>query len=109
VRHLLGLGALWGALAGGGEHHGSDRWIGVDKVQHFAVSFLIQSAAYETLRATGHGRRSSTGGAWLTTLSAGVGKELYDRHSYGLFSVKDLSWDVGGMAAASVALNNSRR
>jgi len=37
-----------------------------------------------------------------------VGKELYDHHSYGLFSVKDLTWDVAGNAAAATVLAHTR-
>jgi len=42
------------------------------------------------------------------TLGVGVGKELYDHHSYGHFSVKDLTWDVAGNAAAATVLANTR-
>jgi uncharacterized protein YfiM (DUF2279 family) len=42
------------------------------------------------------------------TLGVGIGKEIYDHHSYGLFSVKDLTWDVAGNAAAAGVLAHTR-
>ncbi|MCX5756761.1 MAG: hypothetical protein NTX19_11745 [Gemmatimonadetes bacterium] len=53
-----------------------DPWFGRDKVFHFAASAL-------------------------TTLTVGIGKELWDRHQKRDFSLRDLAWDgIGGVAGA---------
>jgi uncharacterized protein YfiM (DUF2279 family) len=111
MHRWLGIGALWVGLVGRGgrgEHHGGDAWFGRDKLYHVLASAAIQTATFETLRATNHGHRSSLEGAWLVTAAAGVGKELHDRHSYGLFSVRDLTWDGIGAGGATVVLNIRR-
>lgn len=85
-----------------------DHWFGVDKVKHFFMSAFVESITYSALR-TAHVRHDpALIAASALTLGIGVGKELYDRHSYGLFSVKDLSWDVAGNAAAATVLAHTK-
>jgi putative lipoprotein len=89
---LAPLSARGGAPGGAAQ----DDWLGQDKLLHFGVSAGLAGAGY-------------TGGAllfeapqarWLTgagvALGAGLGKELYDAGRGGLFSFKDLTWDVLG-------------
>jgi uncharacterized protein YfiM (DUF2279 family) len=47
-------------------------------------------------------------GASAVTLTVGVGKELYDRHVKGDFSLRDLTWDAAGGGAASLLLSRAR-
>lgn len=86
-----------------------DGWFGVDKVKHFFLSAFVQSVSYSALRAVRVDHDRALIGASATTLAVGVGKELYDRHDYGHFSVRDLSWDMAGGASASVLLSQTRR
>jgi uncharacterized protein YfiM (DUF2279 family) len=111
VTRWLGIGALWLGLTGGGqgEHHGGDSWFGRDKLLHLLAEATIQAATFEAIRATDHGHRSSVYGAWVMSAAAGVGKELYDRQTTGLFSRRDLTWDAIGAGAATVVLNQTRR
>jgi len=78
-----------------------DPWFGRDKVLHFAASALIQGAAHSVLRASGRAYGAASRGAALTTLTVGIGKELWDRHQKRDFSLRDLAWDgIGGVAGA---------
>lgn len=80
-----------------------DPWFGCDKFLHFAASAVIQGAAYSVLRANGRGYGPASRGAALVTLTAGVGKELWDRHRGGDASLRDLTWDgIGGATGAVV-------
>lgn len=84
-----------------------DRWFGPDKVEHFAMSFFVQSASYSALRA-GTSHRVALAGASVATAAVGIGKEWHDRGTTD-FSVKDLMWDGAGALAASVLMAQTDR
>jgi uncharacterized protein YfiM (DUF2279 family) len=86
-----------------------DGWIGRDKLKHFFVSAFTQSVAYSALEAARVGHRDALIGAWVATGVVSVGKEIHDRRSYGLFSVRDLAWDAAGAAAATILIERSVR
>lgn len=87
----------------------ADDWFGTDKVKHFFTSALIQSLAYSVTQVTTRGPRSSLLlSASVATAAVGVGKEMYDRRSYGHFSVRDLAWDAAGAGTASLMLARTR-
>lgn len=88
--------------------HGGDRWLGTDKIKHFFMSAFVESVSYSALRAVNVRHDTALVSASALTLGVGVGKEIYDHHSYGLFSVKDLSWDIAGNAAAATVLAHTR-
>jgi putative lipoprotein len=75
-----------------------DDWFGRDKALHFGVSVGLAGAGY----AGGALLFEEPGARWLTgagvSLTAGVGKELYDAGRGSFFSFKDLTWDVVGTA-----------
>lgn len=80
-----------------------DRWFGVDKAKHLAVSAAIQSATHLALRANGRDYRTASWDAAALTMTVGVGKELWDRHRGRVFSWRDLGADaVGGGIGAIV-------
>ena len=96
-------------LHGPGDHPAGDSWFGTDKVKHFFTSALIQSLAYSVTQVTTRGPRSSLLlSASVATAAAGIGKEMYDRRSYGHFSVRDLAWDAAGAGTASLMLARTR-
>lgn len=99
------------ALALGGQPANTypDRWFAPDKVEHFVMSAFIQSVAYSAFRQTGMQHRGSLVGASAVTLSVGAGKELWDATGRGDPSLKDLTADIAGGAAASVLLSQTRR
>lgn len=96
-------------LSGPGDHPGGDNWLGVDKVKHFFMGAFVQSVSYSAVRLTGVRHGPSLWAASGVTASVSVGKELWDRHSGGTPSLKDLTWDAAGAAAASVLLQHSVR
>jgi putative lipoprotein len=80
-----------------------DPWFGRDKAVHFTVSALIQGAAHSAFRARGARYAEASWGAAAVTASAGIGKELWDRHRKRDFSFRDLTWDgIGGASGAVV-------
>jgi len=81
---------------------------GADKVKHFLMSALIQSATFSATRATGLSRGTSQVAGGVAVVVFGVGKELHDRHVRKPFSVADLLWDFGGGVAAASLLNGTR-
>jgi uncharacterized protein YfiM (DUF2279 family) len=81
---------------------------GADKIKHFLMSALIQSATFSVARAAGLNRATSQAAGGTAVFVFGVGKELYDRHAHKTFSVADLLWDAGGGVAAASLLNGAR-
>jgi uncharacterized protein YfiM (DUF2279 family) len=113
MRALAAVAAIVAALALGPQSAAAqirvDNWIGADKVKHFFTSALIQSLAYSVTQVTTQGSRSSLLlSASVASAAAGIGKEMYDRRSYGHFSVRDLAWDAAGAGMASLMLARTR-
>ena len=85
-----------------------DRWFGADKVKHFLMSALVQSATYSASRVARIDRSASQIAAGGTVLAIGVAKEFHDRHMGKPFSIEDLVWDATGGFAAAALLNGTR-
>lgn len=100
---MRGFVLVLGLHAGAG-----DRWFGSDKVKHFFLSAFVESVSYSALRAVNVRHDPALIAASSLTLGVGIGKEIYDHHSYGHFSVKDLTWDVAGNAAAATVLAHTK-
>ena len=87
-----------------------DGWLGPDKLKHFFLAAFTQSLAYSVTQVTTRGSRSSLLlSASLASAAVGIGKEMHDRRSSGLFSVRDLAWDAAGAGAATLLLVQTRR
>ncbi len=86
-----------------------DRWLGPDKIKHFALSAFVQGVGYAALRGVGAEHRLALAGASVGTAVVGVGREVYDRREGRIFSRRDLVWDAAGAAAMSVALTQTVR
>lgn len=86
-----------------------DPWFGADKLKHFFVAAFTQSVAYSALQASGVKHDQALAGAWAVTATASIAKELSDRRTTGLFSVRDLVWDAAGAGAATALLAWSQR
>jgi putative lipoprotein len=89
------------------DHAGGDRWLSSDKAKHFFTAAFVQSASYSALRFTGSSRTGSLVGAGVVAGAASVGKEIYDSRAGGSASVKDLTWDAAGMAAATALVRRT--
>jgi uncharacterized protein YfiM (DUF2279 family) len=80
-----------------------------DKVKHFFLSAFVQSVSYATFRAAEVQHDNALLAASAATLSAGIGKEVWDSRRGGRFSVGDLVWNVAGAGAAAAMLEHTRR
>ena len=94
---------------GRGDPRPPDRWFGPDKVKHFVTSAVVTGMGYGALRATSAGHGSSLIGASGAALALGIGKEMRDRRAYGLFSTRDLAWDLAGIGAGAVMVSHAER
>ncbi len=86
-----------------------DRWFGADKLKHFVVSALAQSVAFGALQYAGASHRVAVGGSLAAGATLGLGRELHDRRVGGPFSVRDLTWDAAGLAAATLVVRHAER
>ncbi len=68
--------------------------ISYDKFLHFGACFLIALVLYPLIGWWGVG----------AAVAAGVGKELYDLHDYGLFSWWDIVADIAGTAVGAIII-----
>lgn len=85
-----------------------DPWFAQDKAKHFTMSFAATGFSFAAARTAGLGRDGALVAAGVAALTAGVGKELYDRRTGGFFSVRDMVWNVAGIAAGLVLAANTR-
>ena len=102
MNHLVLAFTLWSGFPSGSRPPSpQDPWFGRDKLLHFTASAIIQSAAHSAFRWRGATYGSASWAAAGVTASAGIGKELWDRHQKRDFSFRDLTWDgIGGVSAA---------
>lgn len=89
------------------EHPGGDRWFSADKAKHFFSAAFVQSVSFSGLRVVGVGRSGALVGATAVSSVVSVGKEIYDQHSGSTASLKDLTWDAAGIAAATALLRRT--
>jgi putative lipoprotein len=86
-----------------------DHWFGSDKIKHFFIAAFTQSVTYSALQAARVRHGPALASAAAVTAAVSVAKELHDRRTTGLFSVRDLVWDAAGAGVASVLLHNAAR
>lgn len=86
-----------------------DSIIGVDKVKHFFIAGFVETMTFASLRAAGANRSPARAAAISATAIVSVGREIHDRRTKGLFSVRDLLWDTIGASAALLVINKAQR
>lgn len=84
-----------------------DRWLGEDKLKHFAFSYLITSATAGSARLVADRNTSVVTGAALG-LVAGIIKEIHDKRANRSASYKDILWDAAGIAAGVLVAQQAR-
>jgi putative lipoprotein len=89
--------------------HPPDAWFGPDKIKHFFIAGFTQSVSYSLLQAGRMSPDRALAGAWAVTAAVSVAKEVRDRRSYGLFSVRDLVWDAAGAGVATLIIRRTVR
>jgi putative lipoprotein len=75
-----------------------DDWLGPDKALHFGTSFALAGAGYAAGAAFSERPAVRLGVGAGVAMSAGIAKEVLDRHTGGDPSWKDLGWDAAGTA-----------
>ena len=86
-----------------------DHWFGADKLKHFFVAAFTQSVTYSALQAAHVKHGPAMTSALGVTAVVSVAKEIHDRRTTGLFSLRDLVWDAAGAGVAVVLLEHSVR
>jgi putative lipoprotein len=78
----------------------ADAWLGPDKFRHFWMSYAATAAGFAAARAADQDHDAALAVGITLSALAGIGKEIADRRSYGLFSVRDVVADALGIGAA---------
>jgi len=86
-----------------------DSFLGSDKVKHFLMSGFIEAVGFSALQLGGASRTSSLVAATVLGAAAGVGRELHDGRTKGLFSLGDLTWDALGIGSALLLISHTQR
>jgi uncharacterized protein YfiM (DUF2279 family) len=96
--------------AGAQAHHTRqhDSWLGADKIKHFFLSAFIESITFSGLQAAGVHRDAAFAGAIGATATFGIGREVRDKRTKGLFSLADLTWDALGAGTAALMLRSTQ-
>ena len=75
-----------------------DNWIGMDKFWHWALAFTLTGSTYHLVHNQLNIKDPSSAIiAISSTFGFSVLKEFYDLATYGLFSFKDLCYDILGI------------
>lgn len=83
-------------------------WFGEDKIKHFFTSFVVNSFTASGVRLAGATPETSLWAGAGVAATLGLYKEISDARTPSGFSVGDLVWDFGGIAAATVIVDASR-
>lgn len=91
---VLGLAFL--AVAPPAAARDRDAWTGDDKLLHFSASAVLAGLGYgvSAFFVSPRSTRAAIGAG--SSLTFGVGKEIYDLSGHGTPSWRDLTWDVVG-------------
>ena len=108
MKFALALVLFSGKFGAPPERAPEDPWFGRDKLYHFVGSAVIQGAGHAIGRSAGLDYREAAWTAAGLTLTAGVGKELYDRADGRFFSWKDLTADIAGGGVGAVIVRQTR-
>ncbi len=83
-----------------------DSWLGKDKLKHLVASFYC-SGSVEWIAHHEYGlyRNQSRRVGIAFSLSMGIAKEIYDIKRHGIFSWKDMVFDLLGALCAAVLIN----
>ena len=101
ARRFLFPALLFAGSALPSEAQAQDNWLGADKVLHFVANIAITTASYSVAMTAWDMDQDEALALGVGISSAvSLAKELYDLHTDGLFSGRDLVWDALGMGTA---------
>lgn len=106
---LSPIGPVSGFTLDSVPHKRADTFLGPDKVKHFLMSAFIEAIGFNALQAVGANRGASLAAATTATIATGIGREIHDGRTKGLFSFGDLTWDALGTGAALLVISHSQR
>lgn len=86
-----------------------DTFLGPDKVKHFLVSSFLEALGFGAMQLAGANRTTSLAAATAAGAAAGVGREIHDGRTKGLFSLGDLAWDALGIGSALLLVSHTQR
>jgi len=87
----------------------AEGWLGEDKGKHFVTSAVVTVIAGSAARTAGLDAGTSRIAGAAVATGAGVAKEIHDHRQPGnVFSVRDLAWNLAGVAAGYVVLSQGR-
>jgi putative lipoprotein len=87
----------------------ADGWLGEDKGKHFVTSAVVTVIAGSAARTAGLDAGTSRVAGAAVATGAGVAKEINDHRQPGnVFSVRDLAWNLAGVAAGYAVLSRAR-
>ena len=103
-----GLLALGGAFAK--KANRPDKWLAIDKLQHFSYSCLISlGCQYVLVNKYNNGEKDALPLSSTLSFSAGLLKELKDnKGKNGYFSMKDMVANLAGITVAAIIILNDR-
>jgi hypothetical protein len=78
-------------------------------VKHFFMAGFVESMAFAGVQAAGAGRNTARMTAIGAAAAVSLGREIHDRKTKGLFSVRDLAWDAIGAGAALLLLERTQK
>ena len=87
-----------------------DRWLAIDKLQHFSYSCLISlGCQYVLVNKYNNGEKDALPLSSTLSFSAGLLKELNDNTGKnGYFSMKDMVANLAGITVAAIIILNNR-
>ena len=84
----------------------NDKWIAIDKLQHFSYScFLSFGTQYILVNKLDHREGKALPFSSLLSLSAGILKEINDKRGGSYFSYKDMVANGIGILTAGIIIN----
>ena len=88
----------------------SDRWLAIDKLQHFSYSCLISlGCQYVLVNKFNNGEKDALPLSSSLSFSAGLLKEVNDnRGKNGYFSIKDMVANLAGITVAAIIIIDDR-
>ena len=88
----------------------SDRWLAIDKLQHFSYSCLISlGCQYILVNKFNNGEKNALPLSSSLSFSAGLLKELNDnRGKNGYFSIKDMVANLAGITVDAIIIIDDR-
>ena len=87
-----------------------DKWLAIDKLQHFSYSCLISlGCQYVLVNKYNNGEKDALPLSSTLSFSAGLLKELNDnKGKNGYFSMKDMVANLAGITVAAIIILNDR-